>query len=143
MPKLKTYLGSTVVLPYEWLRKVNTKTHHIQGQLMIVAATKAAAIEMLVAAGAHPVIAGGLLRECRVADADALPTDEQALVEAGVADLAAPGAYAWRDGRDGGAIVRVDEPDLPVVGIFRLVTRIEDGKRSVRHEVEPFTEVQS
>jgi hypothetical protein len=142
MPKLKTYIGTTVVLPFEWLKKVNTETSHIQGEVMIIATTKAAAIGMLVAAGAHPVTAEGILRECRVR-VDSLPPTEQALVDAGVADQAAPGAYAWRDGRDGGAIVRVDDPNIPIVGIFRRVTRIEDGKRTSRRTVEPFAEAQS
>lgn len=140
MPKLKTFIGSTVVLPHIWVRKVNTKTHHIQGHIVIVAATKAAAEKMLVEAGAGDVTAKAIVRECRVADPDRLPRSEQALIAAGVLDLGEPGAYVWRDGQDGGPIVRADNPAAPVVGIFRLVTRIEDGRNAYETIVEPFTE---
>jgi hypothetical protein len=141
MAKMKTFLAATVLLPSNWATRVNTRTHHLQGDVMIVAATKAAAVKMLVAAGVGEAEAKYVIRECRVHQRDVMPSHEASMVAAGVVDLDQPGAYAWRRAGDGLPIARVDAPGLPIVGIFRHVTTIDASGRHHRIDVEPFTEV--
>lgn len=138
MSKLKMFYAPTVELPQAWVRRVNTQTHHTQGCVLVVAATKAAAVEMLEAAGTSDYSAGRVVAASRVQPAD-LPKIPTELVEAGVVDLEQPGAYAWRRDSDGSQIIRVDDKDLPYVGTFRNVTLIQDGRTTYRMKVEPFT----
>lgn len=143
MPKLKIYTSTGVVeLPGRWHQRVNTQTSHIQGYVLVVAATKADAVELLVNGGAGDSEAKAIMRKTALRT-DGYPVDVQSILDADAVDLDQPGAYAWRRAGDGNVIARVDDPALPIVGVFRRVERVENGRSTYRTDVEPFTEVQS
>lgn len=141
MAPLKLYVGTAVWIPNEWSKRTNPERYHAQGDVLIVAASKRAAEELLIQTGAAEVTAKSVVRATRLAGRDILPSDARLLVDAEVVLLDEAGAYIYRHAVDGQKVARIDVDGMPIVAIFRLVERIEDGRRTYRLRVEPFTEV--
>jgi hypothetical protein len=139
MATLKTFLAHSAMLPNAWVQRVNTETHHGQGDVMIIATTKAAAVEMLMAAGTSQFEAESIVGQARIRR-DSLPTSHQAVVAAGIADQSQPGAFAWRRSAAGNPIARVDVSGLPIVAHFRMADTGEVGLNRYRLNVEPVSE---
>lgn len=113
---LKVFAAYATMVPTEWKRVVNPETSHHQADVVIVAATKAQAIEMLTAAGTDRVDAETIVRASRQAMATSAV---EALMDAGIVDLKQPVAVVYRRSVKGQPIARVDVEGLPVVGTWQ------------------------
>lgn len=115
--KPRLFTANAAMLPTEWTKAAQFETHHGQGNVAIVAPTKAAAIDMLTAAGAALASAESVVGQVRVRTGRPA-THEQSLIDAGVLRLDQPSAVIYRNGVKGDAVVRVDDPALPIVARF-------------------------
>jgi hypothetical protein len=115
---MKVFTGHALMVPKEWKDVINTETHHAQADVIIVAASKKAAVEMLVAAGNSQRTSEVLLSECRMRPAGRYDNATRDLLAAGVLDLDTPAAVVYRRSSMGQPIVRVDTDTLPVVARF-------------------------
>lgn len=117
MPNLKIFAASSAMVPTTWMRAVDPDTYHVQADVVLVAATKKAAVAMLIAAGLSENSAATLVSQVRVASPQ--HGSVKALREAGVADGTTPGVWVYRSAQQGQPIVRGDAEGLPTVAHFR------------------------
>jgi hypothetical protein len=115
--KLKLFTGTAVWVPKTWKDRVTEKPHS-QLDVVIVAASKAAAAEMLVGIGEHETTAKGIVAACKL-QRDHLSDSVRNLIEGQVLDLEQAGAYVWKNHADNNPIARIDAPGMPIVGYFR------------------------
>ena len=96
-----------VLVPSAWREGLGEPQHHQQAHVLVVADDKAAVETMLakrVGAGA----AYHLARALRLAKPAALPSPEQALVDAKVVSLVVPGVFAWYEAIEGKPVFMVE-----------------------------------
>lgn len=117
-------------LPRNWYTAVGGEHHASQGNLVVVADSKADATTLLVERGvganrAKEMMSSTLMRP----RSKSLPTSIALLVEAGVVDLDVPGVYVYKDAVNGREIIEIaPDGDTSVVGRFVY----ENGVMSAR-----------
>lgn len=120
-------------LPPEWCRAVEMPAHRSQGDVVIIAPTRATATEMLAEHGWDQNYAERFMRGMRTSDGRA--DDLVALTEAKVIDPDRPSIHLWWNDRPDQIIVRADPGGALVpVAHFRRA-----GRWDSEMYVEPIT----
>jgi hypothetical protein len=101
-------------LPRRWLDALGAPRHIQQGSAIAVAENRAALAELL--ASVHAPLLADSLRLRRGLQS----TSNQALIDAGVIDLDAPGLYAYERPVKDCPVIRVTPEGIAVVAWFRL-----------------------
>lgn len=118
MSKLKLFAGTAVWVPHTWKDRVSGGPH-AQLDVAIVAASKPAAVGMLVQAGESESSAAAIVRACKWRR-DGMSNPVRDLVVAGVIDMDQSGTYVWKRYSKDSRIARVDVDGMPIVGHFRF-----------------------
>jgi hypothetical protein len=118
MTALKLFAGTAVWVPNAWKRRV-TDGPHSQLDVVIVAASKAGAIELLTGIGEHDSAAQAIARACRW-QRDHMSNPVRDLVDAKVVDMDQAGIYVWKRYAKDNPVARIDAPGMPIVGHFRI-----------------------
>lgn len=115
--KMKLFTAGAAMVPAEWMRAIDT--HRVQADVVIIAASKAAAIDLLAGAGLSRGSAEGIVTQTRMERTGHYSTPVRDLVDVGIVDLATPGAYVYPHYVKDSRVARVDVEGLPIVGHFR------------------------
>ena len=115
---MRTFTAPTaVILNAAWTGPTGAERHIIQLPVLLVAKTKAAAVEMLTDLGLSEGAAQNLMRQLRATTV--LGRDWQMLVDDGVIDLTEPAVYVSNSGKKGSRAVRaVSVDEVRVLGEF-------------------------
>lgn len=130
MSKLKLFAGTAVWVPHTWKERVHDGPHS-QLDVAIVATSKSAAVDMLVAAGESRNGADAIIRACKW-QRDHMSDPIREMVAGEVLDLKQPGVYVWKSHVMDRPVARVDVDGMPIVGHFRLK---QTGRGVLGHEM--------
>lgn len=119
MTNLKVFAASAALVPTAWMRAVDPATHHVQADVVLVAATKKAAVQMLTTSGLSDFTATRLVAQTRMMSPAPYYGSVKALREAGVADGTEPGAWVYRSAQAGLPVVCATTDGLPTVAHFQ------------------------
>jgi hypothetical protein len=116
---VKIFTASAAMVPGGWRDAISMRSHNVQADVIIVAASKAAAVEVLVSGGTNRGMAESVVKQSTLSRGSH-STAVRDMIAAGVLDVDQVSAFVYHHSNMDNPIARVDVAGLPVVAHFRF-----------------------